>query len=472
MAFLELYAQTTGNNLNAGSTTDDIAPHTYVSKVVANGWNQATGVFTVASGDPAADGVAAGQLASVYVTAGATIATFIGRITSRDANSVTVSLTACSGTPPATDALGATTLKVGGALKGPNGAVGFPFNFLAAAMVSAAGDTYRLNLKNGVAYAVTAAVAHTLAGPGRFEGYTSAPGDGVKWVLDGGVSGASYVPLTVSGADCEIVNLEIQNNGATGNAAGFVGAGTGLATRIVVHDVRGAGFGGAQSQLIECDAYRCNQSATTNLGGYAPTSLAGSLIRCKSRDNSGADNHGYSLNANAVFSLIDCISDGNGGDGVFVSSNTGRIRICGGDFYDNGRDGIRLNNGAAASHYIENANIVKNVGWGINGTGAGARYGKVVNCGFGSGSQVNGSGTTTGLKSMTETGSVIYPSGKTPWFDPTTGDFRIILPEAKGTGRGSFTDTEAGYGGTIGYPDRGSAQHLGLGDVFAGAVVQ
>src|SRR5688572_24854695 len=107
-----------------------------MSAVVANGWNASTGVFTVASGTPNSDmaSMADGtHFASVYTTAGATVATFVGRITGVSATTITVSLTVVAGSPPASNSAGAITLKVDGAWAGPATTVGFPFNFAVGA---------------------------------------------------------------------------------------------------------------------------------------------------------------------------------------------------------------------------------------------------------------------------------------------------------------------------------------------------
>lgn len=461
MAFTELYVQPTGSNLNAGSTNSNTALATYTSKVVANGWNQATGVFTVSTGDPVADGVAVGDFASVYVTAGATVATFVGRITARDTTTITVSLTAVSGTPPATDALGATTMKVGGAWAGPATTVAFPFGFVQLGLQNAAGDTPRVNFKNGTTYSITAAMTHAHNGPIRFQGYTSTVGDGGKATVDGGTSGASYVLLTVSGANTDLTDLIFQNNGATGNANGVSVTGAkSLVRGCVVNSVRGHGFSSASGSSIfysECEAYSCNQNNSSALGGFNCNAGSCEYFRCISHDHSGNLAVGFRI-SNAAH-LSNCIADTNGGDGYYLDSVLS-VALLNCDAYGNGGAGIELLNTSAALYYIENCNLVKNGGWGINGSGAGARNGRVINCGFGSGTQVNTSGSTTGLKSMTEAGSITYPSNATPWVAPATGDFRISLRAAQGTGRGTFTQTQASYSGTVGYPDVGAAQHL------------
>jgi hypothetical protein len=103
-----------------------------------------------------------------------------------------------------------------------------------------------------------------------------------------------------------------------------------------------------------------------------------------------------------------------------------------------------------------NCNFVKNGGWGVNGSAVNTL---LVNCGFGSGTQANASGTST---QAIEQNSVTYASGATPWNDPANGDFRIVAAAARAAGVGTFTQTQASYSGTVGYPDIGAAQHKEL----------
>jgi len=85
----------------------------------------------------------------------------------------------------------------------------------------------------------------------------------------------------------------------------------------------------------------------------------------------------------------------------------------------------------------------------------------IMNCGFGVGTQVNVSGDifTTRIGAIQVVSSVSYPTGLTPWVDPANGDFRINLPQARAVGRGTFTQTQASYAGTVAYPDIGAGQH-------------
>lgn len=448
MAYTEFYCQTTGSNLNAGSTTADAAVYTATN----GGWNSGTGVFTPTSGDPSAT-VSVGDFASVFLDA-ATVAVFIGRVTAVNSTTITVSTTAKSGTAPTTAGTGI-TCKVGGAWKGPNGTEGFPFNFVAAAMTNSAGDSPRVNIKSGTTYSITAAMTHTVAGLVTFEGYTTSAGDNGRATIDGGTSGASYVLLAISSNNIVLRNLIFQNNGATGSANGVThSSGTGNIEGCVFNSVRGTGC--VASFLSECEAYACNQSNTANLAGFSVSIAA---FRCISHDNSGSNSNGFVTTSNVL--LFSCIADTNGSNGLFFNDvQNGSHAAIGCDSYNNGGDGIRIsNNSNIATYLIENCSLVKNGGYGVFATGSPSRTGIVRNCGFGAGTQANTSGTTTGLKSMVESGGVNYASDVTPWTDPANGDFRISLAAAQGTGRGTFTQTAASYTGTVGYPDIGAAQH-------------
>lgn len=455
MAFTEFYCQTTGSNVNAGSTTADAAAYTATN----GGWNSGTGVFTPASGDPSAS-VAVGDWASVYID-GATVAVFIGRVTAVSSTTVTVSTTAKSGTAPSTNAT-ARTIKVGGAWKGPNAASGFPLSLpLAGGMTNAAGNFPRCNLKSGANYAITAPIS---AGSGQggvtYQGYTTSPGDGGKAIIDGGTAGASFALLAIAGGANAYVDLIMQNNGATGSAAACtIGASGSLVSRCVAHDVRGNGFTvNTGSVVVECEAYACNQSNTASSGGFQVIGVS-NLTRCISHDNTGSNAVGFYVGADGSV-VSNCIADTNGAQG-FLLVFSATLLNC--DAYSNGADGISLTNTAGDGFVIENCSLIKNTGWGINGSGAGTRIGHVRNCGFGSGTAENTSGTTTGLKGIQEAGSVTYGSNLTPWVDPANGDFRISLAAAINAGRGEYLQTAASYAGTVGYPDIGASQHLEAG---------
>lgn len=455
-AFTEFYAQTTASNLNAGSDANDAAELTS-----ANGnWDSTTGIF-VCNGATDLSGVAVGEWASVY-TDGASVGVFVGRITAVvDAtDTITVSLTAKSGTAPSTSAT-ARTIKVGGAWKGPNAAENFPYNFVQNTMTDASGNTYRVNLKG--TNTVTAAVTHTLAGPGRFQGYTNTVGDFGKAGLANVTTTASYAFLSVSGANLDVLDIDFDGSVfTTGTQIGVTVTGVECSlSRCSFHGFRGAGLSisGASAfcTVIECEAYDCNKNNSSASGGIIATTDSCLLIRSVSHDNVGSNNNGFVLQRAIA---VACIADTNGKDGFSVSAVNSTFLInC--DSYNNGGAGCDLSGVSAAHFTIQNSNFIKNGTYGINSSGSLVlRNGSIINCGFGSGTQTNASGSIiSGLTGISVIGTVTYAADVTPWVAPTTGDFRINLATAKGAGRGAFTETQASYTGTVGYPDIGAAQH-------------
>ncbi len=468
--YTEFYCDfTNGDNLNSGSRTNAAATISYISKVLAAGWDSTTGIFTVASGNPASAGIPLNEWASVYVTAGATVATFVARITATNDTTITVSLVAKSGTVPATDALGATTIRVGGVWKGPNAAISFPFGFVQATMTNlntgiAQGLPPRINLKAVATYAVTALVTNAIPGPIVWQGMTAwgTAGDLGKATIDCATSGAGIAMLSASGADNDYTDLIISNSGTTSGTTtdGFSISGQkNTINRCVVHDIRRSGYvvTAANNSFFECEAYLCNKANQASQAGFNVTAQA-QLIRCISHDNAGNVNNGYEIGQPSVF--VNCIADTCGLAGFHVQTTATAVFI-GCDSYNNVGDGLTMVGATITAMCIQNCNFIKNGGWGINSSGSPIRNGLITNCGFGVGTQVNTLGdiATTLIGSVLVSGSISYPTGLTPWVDPANGDFRINLPQALAAGRGNFTETQASYTNTIAFPDIGAAQH-------------
>jgi len=464
-AFSEFYAQTSGSNLNAGSTTNDAAVLTFAGGTFV----AATGVYTIASGNTL--GVHPLDWASVYTTSGATISQFIGQILSTNQTTITLSLVAFAGNPATPSAsANATTLKIGGAWAGPNAAVGFPFGFLAQTATNGASVWPRCSFRNNATYNVTASIAHSLGGPVVFQGMTSVPGDLGKATIDGGATGTSYVVLNMTGADLDFVDLITGNNGNSGSASLVNCGGAGQNwIRCVAHDSWRGGFAAAASGLtfVECEAYNCNKNNQSGgYGGFYSSGARHLYLRCISHDNTTANGVGFYVQDGAV--LEDCIADSNGSDGSQFSAN-GFVRYLNCEFYNNTGNGIALINASLSSVYIENCNFIKNGAFGITSSGSSLRNGAIVNCGFGSGTMVNTSGTiAANVGAMNETGTITYAANALPWVDAPNGDFRINLTAAKSAGRGSFTETASSYAGTIGYPDIGAAQGSDTNSAAAG----
>jgi hypothetical protein len=460
MAYTNFCCRSGGSNLNAGTRKGDLTePGTSPLFTYASGnWVSGTGTFTVASGNPLTDGIVAGDFVSIYAN-GATTTNLVGRV-----GSVTSTTIVMSGAVTGTlaDGTGTRTLRVGGAWKGPNAADGFPFGFVTQNLHDGVNFTQRVNMKNDAVYSISVGLSHSTGGT-LFRGYTTSYADGGMANINGGTN--AIVLLTV-GSGVGGQNLIVSNNGTTGANAGFALSVSAYLRQCVAHDIRGNGFNlnGSAAKVFECEAYLCNASNTAFGCGFSLTNAAAAAlaVRCNSHHNAGSNSSGYLLNNSQTTGLYDCIASSNGQWGCII--NTFGAAVLGCDFYNNAAGGI-----SGGGCTITSCNFVKNGGWAISGLSNSGVICDVINCGFGSGTQANTSGQVTG-SSMQVTGSVTYASDITPWVDPANGDFRINLAAAKGTGRGLFTQTQAGYAGTIGYPDIGAAQSKGGGGGFVGGM--
>lgn len=461
MAFTEFYCNAaSGSNINAG----DLAANGAVTSTNGDWGNAAANRFTAASGTPFS-GVSVGDFASVYLD-GATLAVYIGRVTAVNAggSSLDISSTAKSGTAPATGATGR-TCTTGGAWKGPNGSTKFPFDFLTNTLVNANGDTARVNMKNGTTYSVTAEVLHSLAGPIVIQGYTTSPGDGGKWTIDGGTSGASFRLLNMSGTKMSVRDVVGQNNGATGSATGIRISGVGSeGLRIVVTAVRGNGIelASANSRIESCEAFACNQSNTNLASGI---NLVGTALRCLSHNNTGSNNRGFVIDGSGA-TLINCIADSNANDGIFAESSYVMLVNC--VCYGNGGDGLEINTGGAI---VENCIFESNSAYGVNNAGGVASAFRLQSNAFYS----NTSGQTTGLNASLISGSITLTGSA--FTDAANGNFGLNNTASDGAachnaGIGTFTQDSGSYSATtVGYPDIGAAQHQEAGG-SAGAVLR
>lgn len=469
--FTEFCCRSGGSNLNAGTRTgNSTEPGTTPSFAYNGTYVQSTRVFTVTSGaqggsttNPQSDGVVANDYASLD-TGGATAA-YIVRVSSRNTTTITLAASGL-GTNPAD---GTMTLRIGGAWKGPNAAEAWPFGqtLTGAGFLNASANPCRINFKNDATYSITSGITHSIAGPAVFQGYTSSYDDLGRATLDGSTN--AIVLLTISGGSNFIVDFIFSNNGTTGSNAGLVASGANsVIVRCVAHDLRGFGISCTNiATVVECECYACNGSNTASTGGFnsSSSSQGTQFVRCISHDNTGSNSVGFI--STTVTTFIRCIADTNGSHGWTTSTTAIRTIWIGCDAYNNGGDGIRLavNN---LGPLIESCNFIKNgtggTGYGIN-VSTGVSNGYIFNCGFGSGTQANATGTTniTAGSALVESGSITYASGVTPWVDPANGDFRVNLAAAKGAGRGTFTETAASYAGTVGYPDVGAGQHQDSG---------
>ncbi len=472
MAFTEFYCGSGGSNLNSGS---DAGTSVYTS--TSGNYSSTTHIFTPTDNSnpaTASPGAAVGQYASVYIN-GATIAVFIARITAvqnATNGTITLSSTIRAGAEPTTSS-GNMTIKVGGVWLGPNGATAFPMSLTNFLNLNATASTkVRLNLKNNQTYTMTAGVTTANGSVMTAQGYTSAVGDGGRATIDfGTTTGNLWTTGSASRAFYADLIFVSSATSGTGNLIITTTTSAVIFYRCVAHGARNAGFNvvGGYGACIECEAYDCNKANTSSIGGFynGSSTTPTAFIRCISHDNaSGVNAHGFWSQASSSFQ--NCIADTNAGSGFSFAASGGTVNSmesC--DAYNNGVDGITST--SVDPVIIENCNLVKNTGWGINCSGV-ATNGVINNCAYGSGTQANGSGTSTIAGSLLEAGAITYASGVTPWTDPANGDFRINLAAANFVGRGAFTETAASYAGTVGFPDIGAAQSkTGTGGTFTKA---
>lgn len=468
MAFTEFYCQLGGSNLNAGSTQVNTAIYTSTN----GNFNGSTTFTPTDATNPVSAGVAVGMWASIYID-GATVAVCTVRITAvtnASNGAITVSTTALAGTVPVTSAT-ARTIKVGGAWLGPNAGSGFPLSMtLFRTATNAAGNFARVNLKNDQTYSISATITEGSNGQNCIvEGYTTTPGDGGKATIDGSTNAIAVYTQSSNGFSV-YVDLIFASSATTGTNAVFASFATAGIwwIRCVFHGGRGEGLRlqANYQRCIECEIYDCNKSNTAGQGAFFITG-PGFLDRCISHDNAaGVNAHGVYVSPTGTLTMTNCILDSNAGSGVNLNGSFSRFFGC--DFYNNTGDGIKqtADGGTGSVVYIENCNFIKNGGKGVNNAGAAHRQGFIYNCGYGAGTQANGSANA--LDDWQEFSAVTYGSNLTPWVDPANGDFRVSLAAANWGGRASFTQTAASYAGSVGYPDIGAVQSkTGTGGTFS-----
>lgn len=486
MAYTEFYAQSGGNVMNGGSDTGNSAGYTSTN----GNWN-GTVTYTPTDGSTPANTVTVGQFAGVYVD-GATTPVYIARVTAVAAGvngAITLSSTAAAGAAPSSSAT-ARSIKVGGAWGLPSGSATFPLLPLSgfAAATDSNGDMPRINFQcggaGGIDCAMTAGITNNVAGPYVLQGYKTSVGDGetnndtqanqvnYKLRIDG--ASGNFTLYSITAADIRIADMVVSNNG-TGTVAGWTtNSSRGVWERCIAFNIRSDGFamtGGGSTQLVECEAYSCNQAnSATHAGVLISANIANIVLdRCTIHDNTGSNVSGLLNTAGSGITLLNCVFSGNGLYGVYLnSSNIETIRIENCDFYNNAADGIRLNPTSANGGWvhIENSNFENNgqssgTGYGINRADSKLYHLFISVCAF----YNNKTGASNGLigenvGAITNTASAYNNAGN--------GDFRPIGtggPNVQGKGRSTFTQTKSGYSGTVGYPDTVAAQHQDQGPV-------
>lgn len=420
-------------------------------------WISSTRVFTC-SGSPDLSGIAADgtRFAQVYVD-GATTFTCTGRITAVDnsAKTITLHATAVMGSYP-TDGGGNRSIKIGGALRGPdsNSATNFSLASLTGNVTNASSHRPCFNFKAGT-YLLPAANITNAGVLFGLAGYTSTVRDGGRATFDYGTNNNT---LTFSGNGQHIQDLKVCTTASSGGATLLALSGISTWEGLVVNGARGNGITITQGHLSRSEIYDCNKNGTAGAGGVNLTGAC-TIESVISHSHSNATNGIGFLSGSGSGSLIGCIAHNNGSDGLQIGTSSGALNVRDCDFYYNGRDGIRVTHNGAIYLCVENSNFVRNTGWGLNKTGTSTYTFIVRNCAFGGGATyANGSGTVNLGQHAIESNLVNYTTH--PYNSPDAGDFRLVSSQAINAGIGSFLQTHPSYSGSVGYPDIGAAQHL------------
>lgn len=396
MALLEMYMRTGGNDLNAGSTNQDAANFTYASGNLATVTNVAT--FTVASGNPQADGVQVGDKCSIYVD-GDSATPFVGIVTGVTTTTITCATnTNKLGTIPS-NGTGNRSLKIGGAWAG--------LGLCASGRILASGTnslgSLRINVQAGTYSNAGTARAVGLAGtaslPIYFRGYKTATGDQDSNPTAARVAGTD-IPLfswgdagfTCSSGFVFFENLafvsartggatvtsgpasnpvffrrcQVENTNAGASSVGFAISGAGQVTLDASHIKATT----TASSALSCSGVPLITQCRV-LGGVLGIQVTGTLNQTNIFRTivAGCTSHGIQL-ASTWFTIFGCSIYATGGDGIRVTNISGATAsIMGCRFGGSGGYDINSSAGTTSAIYLR-GNVTH--GWTLghlNGVG-------------------------------------------------------------------------------------------------------
>lgn len=352
MAYTEFYMQTTGDNLNSGSTTSDAAS---VTSTNGDWGNAAANRFTAASGTPFS-GVVAGEWASIYLDA-ATSTVYTAEITAVNGGGASIDLSATNkiGTAPATGSTGR-SCKVGGAW-------GSLAVFTSLGTTTVALST-RINVKAGTYANTTTSRTMAIGGatttPVWIRGYNVTPGD-----LDDDFSTAkplwswTTATLTISGVHVLLTNIST-TTAATSTALSWSGA-NGKLSRCRI-EATGAG---AASRALSPGAAVLNVSACHFKASSSPTEV---VLTSASSVFLGCifEGGGHGLNVASVSTnVINSYFKNNGNHGINFNASAFSLNVFSSTFSAITNDAIRIAQTPAAS-YIVSCNFYNSGGYDIN----------------------------------------------------------------------------------------------------------
>ncbi len=385
MAYTDFYIQTTGDDMNAGSSTSNTA-----SATSTNGaWSTVTNIFTAASGTPFA-GVSVGDYASIYVDGATGGAVYVAQITAKTNTTITLSATVKMGSAPTTNAT-ARTAKVNGAW----GSMAI-FTSLGTAATSGLGSM-RINVKAGT-YANTTTsrnfnLTATTTAPVWIRGYNTTPGDRdtTPTLTPPSITYTTGLQ-TVGGSFLHISHLYI------------TGANTG----------RQVAISGNNLYFDRCQFENTNAAAASSASLYSGSLT--SFSRCWFSSTSTATRshqqsvsvstpyHGcvftgggagleYTGSTSGTLVLSNCVFRACGGNGLLLSNGLGDLVAINCTFRGCGGDAIAITTSLLLGT-IASCLFASNTGWGINNS-SGANIDTVQR--LGNDYWSNSSGTETGM---------------------------------------------------------------------------
>lgn len=465
-AFTDFYSTATGTNTNSGWSANDAADYTSL-----NGNWDGTSIFTPTDGSTPASNAAVtnGAFGSVFTNTDSRTY-YVARISNVAAGvngAITFATAPTNAIAPGSQN-GTVTLKVGGAWGGPSGAVSFPFGFFSGQLTNTAGDAAWCNI-NGT-HVISAAMTDSLKDEKTvkgFQGYTNAPRDMGKWILDGSGTATTFNFLNFNGKNTTYADCWFRTNGTTtGHATMVLDNGTGNENhflRCVFSGSRGPALSFAsQNEATLCEFYTNGLNNSSGDSVFILQASGAKALFCNVHDNTAANIAGLGLDGGVT---VEFTKVSNNGVGARSTADV-QQHIVGCDFWNNKSHGIFFNSGAndPLNIAVVNCNFFENAGYAIYfNTGASAanwHNGVILNCAFGSGTQTNTSGYLSNTNGMLTSGWVTYAADKTPWVDPTNGNFTPVTGAAgRAAGFGGFMQTLINSPtNTASYPDIGSTQ--------------
>ncbi len=363
MALTPFYIQTTGSDLNAGSTTANTAAYTSTS----GDWSTVTHIFTPTDGSTPASTVAANDWVSIYAN-GATTLVFVAQVTAVAAGvngGITVSATLFLGVAPTTGT-GTRSLKAGGAWASPtpimNGALGA--NTILPLDV-------KVNVKAGT-YTRTASETCQLRGSntviGWIAGYNTTPGD-----LDNDTTNALAKPVWSYNAT---FGLQLNGDFLTFTSISILGNRTGAMLTVqsvglkvirvrVENTSSNASAGAFSSSLNATILLYCWFKTPTTATSVAVVALGAATyaLGCVAE---GGGLAGWLLSGSGQFTIAQCVGKNNTGSGMSITGTSPFLLVSNFTASRPTGDGISLTTISNTAIAIVGCIFSRCGGWGIN----------------------------------------------------------------------------------------------------------